>query len=295
MDLIDVKFDLHDLKEPTETTDFVVEREHCREYALATNDSHPSHVSGDLVPPVYLVVATVPHVHQILRRCVPAAVREQNRSVHGEHDIHYRRPLRSGEKLRVGARVFGVKSRSSGTVLVTRATVDDEEGRLVQEQYFVNFLRGVRTEDEFGSDPPSHVVASPSADPPDDDEAVYAVDADQTYRYADASGDRSVYHLDDAAARRAGFPGIIVHGLCMMAFAGRAVVEKVCDNQPERLERFAVRFSHPVLPSQLFTARMWTNGERAGARTCVFEGRTSDGDLVMTSGLAEVGPSGASR
>jgi acyl dehydratase len=41
--------------------------------------------------------------------------------------------------------------------------------------------------------------------------------------YADASGDHALIHLDAAAARSAGFPGIIAHGLLVMAYLGRAV------------------------------------------------------------------------
>ena len=56
-------------------------------------------------------------------------------------------------------------------------------------------------------------------------EIAYPVADDQTARYAEASGDHFAIHLDDEFARSVGLPGRIVHGLCTMALAGRAVLE----------------------------------------------------------------------
>ena len=112
---------------------------------------------------------------------------------------------------------------------------DPDTGGVVQEQYFVNFLRGVTTDeaDRPGRRPRTgcrtpRACGEPAAT------TRYGIDADQTFRYAEASGDRSVYHLDDAAARAAGFDGIIVHGLCTMAFASRAVVARACGGRRRR-------------------------------------------------------------
>ena len=42
-------------------------------------------------------------------------------------------------------------------------------------------------------------------------------------RYAAASGDANPIHLDDAAARAAGLPGVVAHGMATLAIAGRLV------------------------------------------------------------------------
>ena len=57
-------------------------------------------------------------------------------------------------------------------------------------------------------------------------------------------------HLDDDFAKAMGLPGIIIHGLCTMAFCGRAVVGEFCPDDPTRLKRFAVRFAKIVQPSE---------------------------------------------
>ena len=41
------------------------------------------------------------------------------------------------------------------------------------------------------------------------------IDPDQTFRYAEASGNRNPIHVDENVAKMAGPPGIVVHGLCL--------------------------------------------------------------------------------
>jgi acyl dehydratase len=50
-----------------------------------------------------------------------------------------------------------------------------------------------------------------------------AVDMETLARYAEASGDHALIHLEADAARSAGFPDVIAHGLLVMAYLGRAV------------------------------------------------------------------------
>lgn len=53
--------------------------------------------------------------------------------------------------------------------------------------------------------------------------AAQTFDADQTFRYAEAAGDPMPIHLDDEFAKAVGLPGIIVHGLCTIAFVSHAL------------------------------------------------------------------------
>jgi acyl dehydratase len=66
-------------------------------------------------------------------------------------------------------------------------------------------------------------------------------------RYAAASGDQAAVHLDEAYARAMGFPGVIAHGLLVMAYLGRAVTAW----QPLRaLQSFSCRFVAVTLPGE---------------------------------------------
>jgi len=63
-------------------------------------------------------------------------------------------------------------------------------------------------------------------------------------RYADASGDQALIHLDADVARSAGFPGVIAHGLLVMAYLGRALGGWYPNGQ---LREFRCRFSAATL------------------------------------------------
>src|SRR5262249_29587948 len=185
---------------------FSAARAACRRSAAATNEADPERWAMGVAPPVFGVVATVPHVHEVLQRCVPERARAENRSVHGEHDVHYLRSLVPGSTLMVRGCLYGVVPKSSGTLLVTLVEMTDPgTGGVVQRQFFVNFLRGVLTDEPIGQEPSPHRLPDVANLGNPAEITSYAIDADQTYRYAEASGDHSIYHLDDAAARAAGF------------------------------------------------------------------------------------------
>ncbi len=71
-----------------------------------------------------------------------------------------------------------------------------------------------------------------------------ALPADLAARYAAASGDDNPIHTDDAAARAAGLPGVVVHGMCVLAVAW-AAAERMLARAPVAA---SCRFSRPVTP-----------------------------------------------
>lgn len=100
MELIHAIFDAETIGRWTEVTKFAVDADKRRRYALATNDTNPCHLSGEIAPPVFPVVATVPHVQRVLEAGLPPDVLALNRSVHGEQDNYYHRTMRPGRRAR---------------------------------------------------------------------------------------------------------------------------------------------------------------------------------------------------
>ena len=76
-------------------------------------------------------------------------------------------------------------------------------------------------------------------------------------------------HLDEAVAKAAGLPGIIVHGLCTLAFTSWATLTQFAAEDASRIRRLAVRFSKPVLPGQDITTSYWQASQSAEAKVCV--------------------------
>jgi acyl dehydratase len=76
----------------------------------------------------------------------------------------------------------------------------------------------------------------------------FTVERSDLVAYAEASGDRNPIHLDEAAARAAGLPDVIAHGMYTMGLVSRAVVEWAADAGVDaRLSEFSARFAKPVV------------------------------------------------
>ena len=182
-------------------------------YAAATDD--------DPGGPVFAIVPAWKTIAPASRSVASDETRK--RVVHYEHDIVAHRPIEAEMTSTSRATPVSLLARPNGSSLVIKAETRSEEGELVNEQYVTEFFRGVEAGETVGERAPDHRLAVDGAEPVA--EITYPVAADQTVRYAAASGDDFAIHLDDEFARAVGLPGRIVHGLCTMAFAGRAVLE----------------------------------------------------------------------
>ena len=66
--------------------------------------------------------------------------------------------------------------------------------------------------------------------------------------YAEASGDHNPIHLDEAAAKAAGLPDVIAHGMFTMGLVSRAILEWAAETGLEaHLSDFSARFAKPVV------------------------------------------------
>lgn len=279
-------FNLDNLGQWSQEREFKVEAERLKAYAAATSDGVPAHVSGDVAPPIFAVVPVWEAMGAATAQVVTPDVLPM--VVHGEQDITFHRPIRPGTVLRSRAAPVGVHVKPSGTTVVAKTETRDDHGDLVNEQYFTTFIRGVSDGESRGEGAPDHKFAEEARASDPVAEVTQKLDDDQTFRYSEASGDLMPIHLDADFAKSVGLPGIIIHGLCTMAFTSHAVIQSVCGGDTQRLKRLAVRFSKPVLPGQQITTRIWETAQRDRRTVCAFETSNPDGDLVIKDGLAEV-------
>jgi acyl dehydratase len=270
----------------TEGPDFKVEADRTKAYARATNDPIPAHLNGEVAPPVFAVVPIWDTIAGAMAGVTPPEVLLL--VVHGEQDMRLVKPITPGMVLSSKAAPVGIHVKPNGTSVVVKVESRDQTGDLVAEQYMTSFFRGVSDGEGAGEEAPSHKLdgATKASDPVGS--ITQQIDTDQTYRYAEASGDNMPIHLDEEVAKSVGLPGIIIHGLCTMAFTSWGAIQTLADGDPSRLKRFAVRFSRPVLPGQEITTTFWAAGEANGNQVFGFETRNGDGDVVIKDGLAEV-------
>jgi acyl dehydratase len=279
----ELQWNLDNLGQWSEPKTFEVTRERIVAYAEATNDEHPAHRSGDLAPPVFPVVgALIESIGPQIMSVVPGEI--AMRVVHGEQDFRYHQPITPGMTLLTRAAATGVRGTSSGVVVLGKGVTETESGDPVAEQYMAAFFRGAQLDVSEGERPTDHAFDESVRSRDPDAQVTHGYDPDQTQRYSQASGDPMPIHLDDNIAKSVGLPGIIVHGLCTMAFCSRAVVQTYCNDDPTRLERFAVRFAKIVQPSEKVTHSLW--GDDDGR--VVFETTSDNGNVAIKDGLAVI-------
>jgi acyl dehydratase len=272
--------------EPGDPVEFDVDRERIAAYAAATNDPIAPHAAGELAPPVFSIVPSFQAMGMASMSVIPPEL--LGAILHGEQDFHYHRPIEPGMSLSTVATPIGIRQRSSGVTVVVRTDTRDDAGELVTEAYSTTFVRGAQGVTDAGTDAPEHGfdealrASEPAAS------VAQTFDADQTFRYAEASGDPMQIHLDAEFAKSVGLPGIIIHGLCTMAFTSVAAIESFCPDDPTRLGRLAVRFSKIALPGQTITTRLWDAGEDGGRNAYAYETQSETGDVVIKDGRAEI-------
>ncbi|HEX6380251.1 MAG TPA: MaoC/PaaZ C-terminal domain-containing protein [Acidimicrobiia bacterium] len=276
------EFDPSGLGRTTDEREFKVEAPRAIAYAAATNDTNERHTAGELAPPVFAIVPVWDVMTTAAGFVTPSEAFEQ--VVHSEQDMRFFRPIAPGDVLRSKATPVYLAVRGIGTTVAVRTETVDATGAPVNEQFATLFFRGPFDGGSGGEPAPEHKLTAATKAGPPAAEVTYRFDDDQTFRYAEASGDPVRIHLDDAAAQAVGLPGIIIHGLCTMAFCGRAVTETVAGGDPTRLARLAVKFSRPILPGQEITVRIYAAGDKAYG----FEALNADGQVVVKDGLVEL-------
>ncbi|KAA8962550.1 MaoC/PaaZ C-terminal domain-containing protein [Mycobacterium sp.] len=281
----EIQFDDSGLHRWTDDQRFEVSRERLASYAAATNDPIEAHRRGDVAAPVF---AIVPVFEALLAPAVDVMpVEVIPRIVHGEQDFHFHRTIRPGDKLVSRGQMIGYQGLEKGTRAAILLECRTEDGELVNEQYVTAFVRGINVGKAVGELSPDHTFDDTLRENPPTAEVVANIDADQTFRYAPAAGDPMPIHLDEEVAKGAGFPGIIAHGLCTMAFTSWAVLTQLADSDVNRLRRFAVRFAKPVLPGDDIKTRIWLKDKANGISSYAFETARGE-ELVITDGLALV-------
>jgi len=196
------------------------------------------------------------------------------RLLHGEQAITLHRPFPAQGELTVAGRIADVWDKGSAAVIGVESVLSDEDG-VIASTYASLFAKGYG---DFGGErgPDTSAVHEPPDREPDHVlEDVVRPEQAALYRL---SGDRVFLHIDPDFARRAGYPGPFLHGLCTYGFAGRAVLRAMCGNEPERLKTMTGRFADLVWMNDVITTRIWETGDGEA----VFQAVTQEGNVVLS-------------
>lgn len=204
--------------------------------------------------------------------------------LHGEQSFEIHRPIPVEGRLRGEFRIEAIQDlgASKGAKLYqTKKLFDAATNELVASVGTVLFLRGDGGQGGFGDFPPQPLPL-PEGEP--DIVVTYKTLPQQALIYR-LSGDYNPIHADPEPAGKAGFPAPILHGLCTLGHATRAIVQACADNDPARLKALSLRFSQPVYPGETLSVQIFNQSEGSVGFRCVAEERKV---VVLDRGQAEI-------
>jgi acyl dehydratase len=259
---------------------FDVER--VERFSAATGRARPRPRSGEKLPPGAAVTLLWEAQNTGRDALVPQEFQQAaSGGVHGEHDIVWHRRFTLDEPLSTWVEGWGARPAGGNSLVTLHYVTKDADGHVVVEQWWSTLWLGVTCRAEGVAEPAhafpdearNHHVGSWTVD----------VDEDMARRYAEASGDWSAHHFDEAAARRSGSDRPFLHGLCTLALCAQGVVDVAAGEDRGALERIAGRFARPLPLGDRLELELF----RAGPRELAFEARSGD-HTVVSNGRARV-------
>ncbi|MEL6546473.1 MAG: MaoC/PaaZ C-terminal domain-containing protein, partial [Myxococcota bacterium] len=257
----------------------------------ATGDKNPCYrESGGVAPPMSVVIGTIAHALGPLFQDEDF-IGDRGRFLkllHGEEDIRWFAPIRQDDVLHMTSTVVDLVDKSVGEIMELETEI-----RNAHELHLATVKTGIVIRDPKPiEERQKGRERAPRAEPALSAEATgtpvlteWTIAPDQAKRYAQASGDFNPIHLDPATAEAAGLKGVILHGLCTMAFAQRSVIDELGGGEPARLRRLKVRFSRPVFLGDRLTCSLQPVAVEGHYRVSV---QNQDGVVVLRDGVAEV-------
>lgn len=192
------------------------------------------------------------------------------RLLHGEQsfEIHHSIPPEGTVTANYEIAAVVDKGVGKGAILHLVKTLDDANtGTRLATVRSMLFLRGDGGCGSFGN-VPIEANALPEQTPSQIKDIATLPQSALIYRL---SGDYNPIHADPEAAARAGFERPILHGLCTLGIATRAVLEALADGMPDRLSSLSARFSRPVFPGETIRTELITTGDQLRFRSRVIE------------------------
>ena len=163
--------------------------------------------------------------------------------VHADQTFSWHRPFRHGVPLEVTGRVTRVRVRGLAAWVSFALTATGPDGPVLESgSTFVISGSGPRTVDGPIA---VRVDARGANDPtPDGTQLARSASRADLVAYAAASGDLNPIHWDHDSALAAGLPGVVCHGLLLVAWCAHLATHDVGGDMP--LSSVKARFRQPV-------------------------------------------------
>ena len=195
-------------------------------------------------------------------------------AVHGEQFLRVLQPLPTAATVTSTIRIADIYDKGSGLLLVVEIDSFLGDGPLLAQARQSLFLRDLGG--YGGPRGPASNVHKREGPPAIVHEERTSPGQALLYRLA---GDYNPLHADPQMAAIGHFEKPILHGLCTMGFAARAVLKRCAANDPKRFASISVRFSSHVYPGETLLTEIWP----VTAETIRFRTKVRERDVVVLS------------
>jgi len=187
-----------------------------------------------------------------------------NRLVHGSMSIELIRPIpkASGKGWKLEKRVVGVHENKSGVIVEDEIVLCDVNNVPYTRMLSATFNLGAKVTGQKFSKSIAKFI-QPSKEVPKGNAPHYTfsqtISNEQAIIYR-LSGDYNPMHIDPSVGQKAGFGGVILHGLCTFGITARGLVNTVGGGDPSSLKAFGTRFTSPVKLGDTLQVNIWELG-----------------------------------
>ncbi|KAK1633037.1 hypothetical protein QYE76_007352 [Lolium multiflorum] len=208
---------------------------------------------------------------------VPGIHFDESLLLHGQQYIEIYKPIPSCASVVNKVKVAGLHDKGKATILEIETTTHlKDSGEVLCMNRSTIFLRGAGGFSDssrpysYTTYPANQIsrISIPDSAP----SAVYEdpIQQSQALLYR-LSGDYNPLHSDPMIAQVAGFTRPILHGLCTLGFAARAVIKSFGNGDPAVVQNIFGRFLLHVYPGETLVTEMWLDGQRVLYQTKVKE------------------------
>ncbi|MDD5476191.1 MAG: MaoC/PaaZ C-terminal domain-containing protein [Syntrophales bacterium] len=213
-----------------------------------------------------------------------AAAKEANVNLsgilHGGQELIFHRPIPvSGTFTTTGSVAHVYDKKDKGAVIIAPCNTHHDSGGHLFTAVFTIFSR---FDGNFGGEDVSMgKITIPDREEDFTVNSMPSPDQPLLYRL---SGDYFALHVDPEFARNSGFEKPIMHGLCTLGYACRALMGVFVPGMPEKVRRIKCRFTRPLYPGNPIETLIWKTGEGQALWQCR---NRNTGEIIIDGGEFE--------
>jgi len=202
--------------------------------------------------------------------------------IHGQQSLKIYEPLRRDQTFSVTLSIADISDTPAGELLLLR-TEAFSKGKLLLEADTGFLVRGSGAGKKKGDKPKKETPATEMSDK-NEVKILIKTTQGQEKKYANVSKDTNPIHTNYLFARAAGFPGRILHGVCVMAMCTNSLVDELAGRDVSRMREISARFSYPVIPGDTLTLIGHTS-KKANLNDVSFNVYSGKNKTVVNSGF----------